>query len=67
MASGDVVNSAARLQAAAPANGIIVDGPTYRATNQAIDYREIAPVRAKGKRRSLPGKRGARGLAWVST
>ena len=54
MASGDVVNSAARLQTAAPANGIIVDGPTYRATNQAIDYREIAPVRAKGKAALIP-------------
>src|ERR671934_460784 len=32
MAAGDVVNVAARLQAAAPANGIVVGEQTYRAT-----------------------------------
>ena len=32
MAAGDVVNTAARLQAAAPVNGILVDETTYRAT-----------------------------------
>src|SRR5215207_1849124 len=31
MASGDVVNTAARLQAAAPANGVVVDATTFRA------------------------------------
>ena len=32
MASGDVVNTAARLQSAAPVNGILVDEATHRAT-----------------------------------
>ena len=32
MAAGDVVNTAARLQAAAPANGVLVGETTYRAT-----------------------------------
>src|SRR5918994_835326 len=49
MASGDVVNTAARLQSAAPVDGILVDGATYRATSQKIDYREAEPVSAKGK------------------
>jgi class 3 adenylate cyclase/tetratricopeptide (TPR) repeat protein len=49
MASGDVVNTASRLQAAAPANGIVVDGTTFRATEQAIDFRVAEPVEAKGK------------------
>ncbi len=49
MASGDVVNTAARLQSAAPVNGVLVDGTTYRATRQAIDYAEAGPVEAKGK------------------
>ena len=49
MAAGDVVNTAARLQAAAPANGILVDAATYRATEHAIEYREAEPVVAKGK------------------
>src|SRR2546426_824865 len=49
MASGDVVNTAARLQTAAPVNGILVDESTQRATRQAIDYREVEAVAAKGK------------------
>src|SRR5437773_3469800 len=49
MASGDVVNTAARLQAAAPVDGVLVDRTTYRATGQAIEYRDRAPVEAKGK------------------
>ena len=49
MASGDVVNTAARLQSAAPVNAILVDGTTYRATRQAIDYEQASPVEAKGK------------------
>jgi len=49
MASGDVVNTTARLQAAAPVNGILVGETTYRATRHAIDYREHGPVAAKGK------------------
>lgn len=49
IASGDVVNTAARLQAAAPVNGILVSQTTHRATRYAIDYREHQPVEAKGK------------------
>jgi class 3 adenylate cyclase/tetratricopeptide (TPR) repeat protein len=49
MAAGDVVNTAARLQAAAPVDGVLVDEATYRATEQAIEYREHEPVSAKGK------------------
>jgi class 3 adenylate cyclase len=49
MAAGDVLNTAARLQAAAPANGILVDAATRRATETAIEYREADPVVAKGK------------------
>jgi class 3 adenylate cyclase len=49
MASGDVVNTAARLQSAAAVNGILVDDTTYRATRAAVDYDEAGPVDAKGK------------------
>jgi class 3 adenylate cyclase len=49
MASGDVVNTAARLQSAAPVNGIVVDETTYRATRPVIDYEAAQPVEAKGK------------------
>src|SRR6266513_2848053 len=49
MASGDVVNTAARLQAAAPVNGILVGEATYRATGAEIEYRGAEAVEAKGK------------------
>jgi class 3 adenylate cyclase/tetratricopeptide (TPR) repeat protein len=49
MASGDVVNTAARLQAAAPTDGILVDETTQRATSNVIDYQPAEPVEAKGK------------------
>jgi class 3 adenylate cyclase/tetratricopeptide (TPR) repeat protein len=49
MAAGDVVNTAARLQSAAPVNGVLVGETTYRATRHAIEYREAEPVEAKGK------------------
>ena len=49
MAAGDVVNSAARMQTAAPVGGILVGETTYRATRQAIEYRDAEPIVAKGK------------------
>ncbi len=49
MAAGDVVSTAARLQTAAPVNGILVGEATYRATRQAIEYRDAEAVAAKGK------------------
>ena len=49
MAAGDVMNTAARLQSAAPVNGIVVGELTYRATREAVDYRDAEPIAAKGK------------------
>src|SRR6202163_3071657 len=49
MAAGDVVNTTARLQAAAPVNGILVGEVTYRATATVFTYRPAEPVTAKGK------------------
>ena len=54
MASGDVVNTAARLQSGAPVNGVVVDETTHRATRQAIDYESAEPVVAKGKAAPIP-------------
>ncbi len=53
MAAGDVVNTTARLQSAAPVNGVIVGETTYRATQQVIDYRDADSVEAKGKAEPL--------------
>src|SRR5213075_173049 len=38
MASGDVVNTTARLQSAAPVNGILAGEATWRATRERIEY-----------------------------
>jgi tetratricopeptide (TPR) repeat protein len=54
MASGDVVNTAARLQSAAPVDGILVGEQTYRATRDVIVYRDAEPVGAKGKAEPIP-------------
>jgi class 3 adenylate cyclase/tetratricopeptide (TPR) repeat protein len=52
--AGDVVNTASRLQAAAPAGAVIVGEATYRATRDAVRYEELEPVTAKGKAEPLP-------------
>ena len=54
MASGDVVNTAARLQSAAPVDSILVDETTYRATQRAIEYHDHAAIDAKGKAEPIP-------------
>src|SRR5579862_6333270 len=53
MVAGDVVNTAARLQQAAPENGVLVGEETYRATRHAIAYRVADGVVAKGKAETL--------------
>jgi class 3 adenylate cyclase/tetratricopeptide (TPR) repeat protein len=49
VAAGDVVNTTARLQSAAPVNSVLVGESTYRATRAMIDYRDAPDVEAKGK------------------
>jgi class 3 adenylate cyclase/tetratricopeptide (TPR) repeat protein len=47
--AGDVVNTASRLQGAAPVNGIAVSEQTYRATDRVFDYEQLDAVFVKGK------------------
>jgi class 3 adenylate cyclase/tetratricopeptide (TPR) repeat protein len=54
MAAGDVVNTTARLQTAAPVNGVLVGETTYRATRDVVEYAEHEPVVAKGKTEPIP-------------
>ena len=49
MVAGDVVNTAARLQAAAPIGGVLVGEETYASTRNSIEYRPAQPIDAKGK------------------
>ena len=59
MASGDVVNTAARLQSAAPINGVLVDETTYRATRTAVDYEDATDRRGEGQGRAGRGVGGS--------
>jgi class 3 adenylate cyclase len=52
--AGDIVNTASRMQEAAPANGILVGEETYRSTRTVIEYEEAEPVVAKGKQAPVP-------------
>jgi class 3 adenylate cyclase len=54
LVAGDVINTAARLQTAAPVNGILVGEKTFRATAQRIEYRARADVAARGKQDPVP-------------
>ena len=61
--TGDVVNTASRLQTEAPVGGIVVGELTYGATRGQIEYEAMDPVRVKGKEEPLAIWRavGARG------
>src|SRR6476659_6205867 len=47
--AGDVVNTAARIQTAAPVNGVAVSEETFRQTERVFVYEPLAPVEVKGK------------------
>src|SRR5438552_6924478 len=49
IATGDVVNTAARLQQSAPVGAAVVGESTFRATRDVILYEELEPVTVKGK------------------
>ena len=52
MVAGDAVNTAARVQSAAPAGDVLVDAATRRLASPAIDFADAGSVVLKGK--SLP-------------
>jgi class 3 adenylate cyclase/tetratricopeptide (TPR) repeat protein len=54
IATGDVVNTAARLQGAAPVGSVVVGEQTFRATQHAIVYEVLEPVPVKGKAAPVP-------------
>jgi class 3 adenylate cyclase/tetratricopeptide (TPR) repeat protein len=54
MVAGDVVNTAARLQSAAPPDSVVVGALTERITRDHIDYEPLEPAQAKGKAEPLP-------------
>jgi class 3 adenylate cyclase/tetratricopeptide (TPR) repeat protein len=52
--TGDVVNTASRLQGAAPVGGVAVSAQTFRATERAFEWERLEPVTVKGKAEPLP-------------
>jgi tetratricopeptide (TPR) repeat protein len=52
--TGDVVNTASRLQGTAPVNGVVVGSGTHAATREVFEYRGLEPVVLKGKAESIP-------------
>jgi class 3 adenylate cyclase/tetratricopeptide (TPR) repeat protein len=77
-ASGDAVNLAARLQAAAPPGGILISHDTYRYVRGVFDLTPRPPLTVKGKSQPLqtylvrrakprPFRSVARGVAGVET
>ncbi len=54
LVAGDVVNTASRLQGAAPVGGVLAGPGTYAATRRAFDYQPLDPVVLKGKAEPVP-------------
>src|SRR5215475_16067615 len=48
-AAGDVLNTAARIQSAAPTDGILVSGATYLVARDEFEFEGAEPIQAKGK------------------
>jgi adenylate cyclase len=54
---GDVVNLAARLQAAAPVGGVLIDEETFRELGSQAVVEAVPPMRVKGKREPVTSYR----------
>ncbi len=54
MVTGDVVNTAARLQTAAPVNSVVVGQMTFRSTKDWVEYEPLGTVTVKGKGEAVP-------------
>ena len=65
--TGDVVNTASRLQGAAPVSGIACSEQTYRATERVFEYEQLEPVSVKGKAEPLSIWRPLAALARFGT
>ena len=53
LVTGDVVNTASRLQGVAPVDAVAVSEQTYRATERVFEWEALEPVTVKGKTDSL--------------
>ena len=65
-ATGDTLNTAARLESAAPVMGVAVGERTLAATDGAISYDELPPIDAKGKAKPLRAWRAIEPISRVA-
>jgi len=57
LVTGDTVNTAARLEQAAPAREILIGEPTYRLVRDAVKVEPVEPLELKGKAERVPAYR----------
>ena len=55
-ASGDCLNTAARLEGAADAGGVLVGPLTHRLVSEAFDWGDVRPLELKGKAEPVPAR-----------
>jgi class 3 adenylate cyclase/tetratricopeptide (TPR) repeat protein len=53
LVTGDVVNTASRLQGVAPVNAVAVSEQTFRATERVFEWERLEPASVKGKAEPL--------------
>ena len=63
MVTGDMVNTASRLQAAAEPGAVYVGEATFRAASRAIAFDEVGALTVKGKEDPVPAWRALRVVA----
>ena len=57
LVTGDTVNTAARLEQAAPPCEVLLGEATYRLVRHAVDVEEVEPLELKGKAERVPAYR----------
>ena len=57
LVTGDTVNTAARLEQAAPADDVLLGEPTYRLVRNAVVVEPVEPLELKGKAERVPAYR----------
>jgi class 3 adenylate cyclase/tetratricopeptide (TPR) repeat protein len=57
LVTGDTVNTAARLEQAAPTNEVLLGESTYRLVRHAVEVESVEPLELKGKSERVPAYR----------
>jgi class 3 adenylate cyclase/tetratricopeptide (TPR) repeat protein len=57
LVTGDTVNTAARLEQAAPTSEVLLGESTYRLVRHAVEVEEVEPLELKGKAERVPAYR----------